>query len=85
MQAGTLEQIESEQETVPKPPIVHAFCRICEDESGVCVAFCGLRLVVGSSATRNPLPPDQCTMCVEVKDTLPPNHCPKGHYIRGLI
>jgi hypothetical protein len=80
----SLELIEEKEETAPVSPILHLFCRKCEEILGECYAFCGERLR-GGNIVRNPAPADKCVMCIEIRDTIEPGVCPQGHPMKGML
>lgn len=73
------------EETAPVSPILHLFCRTCEEALGECYAFCGERLRGSGPVHRNPAPADKCVMCMEIRNTIEPGVCPRGHPMRGIL
>jgi hypothetical protein len=82
---NTLEIVEEEKETSRKSPIVHLYCAECDEErGGECYGFCGIH-IRGGSIIRMPAPPVQCVMCLEVRASIEPGMCPRGHNLWGLL
>ena len=86
MTETTLELVEETASVREFSPIVHLTCDKCtEDAEGVCRGFCGIVMRGGTGIIRNPLPPNKCTMCIEVNDECEPGLCPYGHPMRGML
>jgi hypothetical protein len=81
----TLELVEVEEETKHRSPILHLFCMECDKIAGECKGFCGISLSGNGTIYINPAPSDKCVMCIEVRDSIEPGMCPKGHQIRGIL